>query len=78
MTEVDCITFDGKEYLVLDTISFNNNTYVYLFEDKNRENFLIQKLKKENNKEYVVNLDDKEEFEKALKEFYKKHNKNSN
>lgn len=65
--EMKCITLeDGLQYMVLDEIDFNNNTYVYLSNVEDPEDFCIRKVENDKNEELLVGLDSNEEFDKAL------------
>ena len=63
--QVEVLDIDNKKYMVLNEISDNDETYLYLSNINDPKDFLIRKLDK-NNKEYLINLDDKEEFKKAM------------
>lgn len=72
--EYDIFTLeDNKDYAEIDKINYNNNTYVFLSELNNPENFCIRKITIENNEEYIVGLDNEEEFDTLLKLFTEKH-----
>jgi len=76
MEEKECnvITLeDNIEYTEVDKIEYNNNTYVFLSDLENPENFCIRKLLKENDEEYIIGLDSKEEFDTILNLFTQKY-----
>lgn len=65
---------DGKEYFVIDEITENNNTYVYLTNVEDSQSFCIRKVLNEGTEQYLVGLSTDEEFDQALLYFAKKHN----
>lgn len=67
--ELDVLTIDDKEYIVIDEINDNENTYCYLCNDLNDEEFFIKKIKENQ----LLPIDSEEEFNKALKLFKDKH-----
>lgn len=76
MEEKECnvVTLeDNVEYTEVDKIEYNNNTYVFLSNLDNPENFCIRKLIKENDEEYIIGLDTKEEFNNVLNLFTQKY-----
>lgn len=64
---------DEKEYAVVDEIEDNSNTYVYLTNIEDPEDFCIRKKVLENAEEFLVGLENDNEFEQALLYFTKKH-----
>ncbi len=66
---------DGIDYFIIDEIEENGNTYLYLTNENDVEDFCIRKMA-DNNK--VVALDNEEEFKKALLYFTKKHKEELN
>lgn len=65
--EMKCIKLeDGLEYMVLDEIDCEINTYVYLSNVEDPEDFCIRKVENDKNEELLVGLDSNEEFDKAL------------
>jgi hypothetical protein len=65
--EMKCIKLeDGLEYMVLDEIDCETNTYVYLSNVEDPEDFCIRKVENDKNEELLVGLDSNEEFDKAL------------
>jgi len=65
---------DGKEYFIIDEITENNNTYVYLTNVEDSQSFCIRKVLNEGTEQYLVGLSTDEEFDQALLYFAKKHN----
>jgi hypothetical protein len=64
---------DGIEYMVLDEIDLDNNTYVYLTNVDDEEDFCIRKVDNTKNDSMLVGLDTDNEFDKALLLFSKKY-----
>lgn len=65
--EMKCIKLeDGLEYMVLDEIDSETNTYVYLSNIEDPEDFCIRKVENDKNEGLLVGLDSNEEFDKAL------------
>jgi len=64
---------NNKEYAEIDTLTNNNNTYIFLSEINNPENICIRKIKIKDNEEYIVGLDTEEEFNTILKLFTEKY-----
>ena len=64
---------DGIEYMVLDEIDLDNNTYVYLTNVDDEEDFCIRKVDNTKNDSMLVGLDNDNEFDKALLLFSKKY-----
>ena len=76
MEEKECNVIkldDNIEYTEIAKIEYNNNTYIFLSDLENPENFCIRKLIKENNEEYIIGLDSKEEFDNVLNLFTQKY-----
>lgn len=69
MIDNSVIEVDGKTYLVVDTIFCEGFKYVFLANEKNNEDFFIQKEIHENEKTYLVNLKDQTEFLKIMQLF---------
>lgn len=71
MEELEYITLEnGIDYFVIDEIMENNITYLYLTNENDEKKFCIRKMGQDNE---VLRLNSKEEFEKALLYFTKKH-----
>ena len=72
--EIEIITLeDGIDYMVLEEIPSGNVMYVYLANIDDEKQTCIRKVTKENGKEILNGLDSKEELDKALLLFAKKH-----
>lgn len=68
--ELDVVTIDGVNYLILEKIDYNDNSYVYLSNVTDMNDTLIKKIDK-NDSKVVVPLDDENEFELACNLFLK-------
>ena len=71
---VEIITLEnGLDFMVIDEIASGAITYVYLANVDDERDTCVRKVTKENGKEMLNGLDSKEELEKALLLFAKKH-----
>ena len=68
--ELDVVTIDGVNYLILEKIDYNDNSYVYLSNVMDMNDTLIKKIDI-NDSKVVVPLDDENEFELACNLFLK-------
>lgn len=75
MEDVTIYTIDNKDYIELDSIEYKGKTYVYLVNDNDDEDILIQEYKSETPDELygVTSLD----YLDILKEFKRKFEKDS-
>lgn len=73
MKEYDIVLIEGNEYIEIDRINIENNTYVYLTELSNPDNFIIKKYLEVDGEEYFEGLESDNEFDKVLTYFLKKH-----
>lgn len=69
---------DNKEYVVLDTITYNNITYIYLVEYNNKTNLKFCLEEMENNQIKLTEIDNIEIKHQLLKIFTDKLQKNNN
>ena len=70
----DYLKLEGdKEYLVLDTVSKDNNNYLLLVDPENEGSFCIRKVTVKNNQEFVEKLQTKEEFQGIIELLYQKY-----
>ena len=69
----DATFINNKEYIELETISINDNEYAYMINPEDEEDFTVRKVIFEEDKKVYAPLKDREEFEKALMYFVKKH-----
>lgn len=75
MDNLDIVTLeDMLQYAVIDEITKEGNTYIYLTNISDEKDFCIRKLKEENDIKILVGLDDDNEFDLALKYFESKNN----
>ena len=70
MKELNVVTIDEQDYVVLNEITKDNKTYLYLSNISDEEDTLIRKLD-ENDKSIVVPLENENEFELACNLFIK-------
>ncbi len=76
MNELDAITLEGREFVIVDEIILNGVKYVHLASAENYEDFCIRKIIVRDNEEILTGLDSDEEFDNALREFAKKNFEN--
>ena len=65
MINVDIYDIDGKEYMLLDQVTKNENTYLYLSNVEEGNDFIIRKLNPENEEE-MLPLENEEEVKRAI------------
>lgn len=74
MIDVNVVTLENnQEYLIVDALELDNNNYLILGKEDTIGDFCIRKVINKSGKEYMIKLDSKEEFDKVLNEFVKKH-----
>lgn len=64
---------DGMEYAIIEEIESNGNTYIFLSNINDSEDFCIRKKVVENELITIVGLNDDAEFDLALMLFAKNH-----
>lgn len=64
---------DGKEYTEIERLEKDNNTYVFLSNLDNPNDFCIRKVIKDNDSDYIVGLTDDKEFDEILELFNRKY-----
>jgi len=75
MQEINTIVLeDNIRYAILKEIEKDGNTYVYLTNVEDAEDFCIRKVVIENDNKFLVGLDSDEEFELVLLSFAKEMN----
>lgn len=62
--ELEVITIDEKDYLVIKEVTYKDDVYLYLSNKEDDEDNLIRKVDK-NNKKIVIPLENDKEFELA-------------
>ncbi len=65
MINVDIYDIDGKEYMLLDQVTQKENTYLYLSNVEEGNDFIIRKLNPENIEE-MIPLENEEEVKRAI------------
>ena len=65
MVDVDIYDIDGKEYMLLERITQKNNTYLYLSNVAEGNDYIIRKLNPKNEEE-MMPLADEKEVQKAI------------
>ena len=64
--DVAVYTIDDNKYLLLNKIDFNDNTYLFLLNQEDQDDYLIRKVDKEDSN-YLIPLDDENEVYELLK-----------
>lgn len=73
--ELNFVTLeDDKQYAVIDEITKDDCTYVYLSSISDETDFCIRRVVQEETGKMLVGLKNNEEFEKALVYFAEKNN----
>ena len=73
MREVEVMTIDNKDYLIMKEVFENNTSYVFLSNVHDPEDVMIRKSSS-NDPNYYVPLDNEEEFRLATLLFFKASN----
>jgi hypothetical protein len=62
-TKVECVEVDGHDYIIAKRIEIAGTTYLYLVNEDDIMDFIIQKLIVEDGEEYITGLDSDKEFD---------------
>lgn len=62
-SEVEFVEINGQEYIVIKRIEIVGNTYLYLVNENDVLDFIIQKVITEDGEEYITGLDSDKEFD---------------
>lgn len=68
--ELEVITIDDKDYVIIEEVDHENDKYLYLSNVIDEEDTLIRKINKDDNKT-VLPLKDENEFELACNLLFK-------
>lgn len=68
---VETIKIKDNEYVIIDEISDDKTSYLYLSNINDNKDFFVQKL--DSTKENIINLDNENEFIKAMKLYFNKY-----
>lgn len=68
---VETIKIRDNEYVIIDEISDDKTSYLYLSNINDNKDFFVQKL--DSTKENIINLDNENEFIKAMKLYFNKY-----
>lgn len=72
--EVNVITLENeKDYIIIDTIEFNSNKYLFLSNKEDENDMCVRKIILKENKEYLIKLDSENELEEVLNIFTTKY-----
>ena len=70
---MDIYTLEGRDYQIIDIINLDNDKYVFFGALDKPKGICIRKLVEQDGQKYYVGLENKEECDKAYKEFSKKY-----
>lgn len=73
--QVTVLEINGKNYMLLDSVEKDDNTYRFFSELTNPHNIQVLKDKQEDDDTYYVSLDTEYEFDYALSLLYDKYHK---
>lgn len=72
---VTSIEIEGKEYLLIDSISDDKNVYNFFCNPNDKEDIYVLKDKDEGEESFYVSLDNENEIDYAFSLFFQKYNK---
>ncbi|MBQ8902141.1 MAG: DUF1292 domain-containing protein [Bacilli bacterium] len=71
--EVNVVTLENnKDYIIIDTIEFNDNKYLFLSNKDDENDMCVRKIITKD-REYLTKLDNKNELEEVLNIFATKY-----
>jgi len=71
--EVNVVTLENnKDYIIIDTIEFNDNKYLFLSNKDDENNMCVRKIITKD-REYLTKLDNQNELEEVLNIFATKY-----
>lgn len=74
--EVNVITLENnRDYEIIDTIKIGDNKYLILSNEKDDNDICVRKVIVEGEREYITKLENKEELEEVMTNFYNKYMK---
>ena len=65
-TEVECVEIDGHDYIITQKIEIAGTTYMYLVNEDDIMDSIIQKVVVEDGEEYIIGLDSEKKFDLVL------------
>ena len=68
---VETVKIKDNEYVIIDEISDDKTSYLYLSNINDNKDFFVQKL--DSTKENIINLENENEFIKAMKLYFNKY-----
>lgn len=74
--EVNVITLENnRDYEIIDTIKIDDKKYLILSNEEDDNDICVRKVIVEGGREYITKLDNKEELEEVMTNFYNKYMK---
>ncbi len=71
--EIETVKIKGINYIILDRIDLNNNTYVYLVNEDDEEDFFVNKIIKKDDKDFLTGLDSEDEVKAVMQAYVEKN-----
>lgn len=72
--EVNVITLEnGNDYIIIDTIEYNNSKYLFLSNKEDENDMCVRKVILKEEKEYLIKLESENELEEVLNVFATKY-----
>lgn len=71
--EIETVKIKGINYIILDRIDLNNNTYVYLVNEDDEEDFFVNKIIKKDDKDFLTGLDSEDEVKAVIQAYVEKN-----
>jgi len=66
MNQLDALFLEGKEYVIINEVNYNDILYVHLASPNDVRDFCIRKVVNVDNKRVLIKLDNKDELKLAL------------
>lgn len=70
--QVTTIEMNGQEYFLVDSVSFEQDTYHFFCNLNNNEEIQVMKDEIDNGEKFYVSVDDEIEYDKAFNLYYEK------
>lgn len=70
--DLECVEIGEKTYIISMECEIDGTTYLYMMNEKDFTDIMVQKIEIEDGEEYLVDLDSEEEFQLVLAHFQRK------
>ena len=74
MKEVEYVTFNNIDYIIVDSVKYNHYKYIYMVNENDPKDFYIRKLVNEDGKTYYTNVDNEKDLDLLINFFNNKIN----